>query len=705
MLVIQEPYVDYALLKFTAEPKRKTDRTKNKTEYAHQIAAFDIETTRLTEIDQAFMYIWQFAIEDNIIIVGRTWEQFLHCVSSLRDRLGDLRLVCFVHNLPYEFQFMSAWLEFSNKDVFAVDLRKPVRATWSDAIEFRCSYKLTNLSLDNFTRKYSVEHAKYIKRPTKNKDGSNLTAEQKAIIKRQGVGFNYDKIRYADTPLTHKEWIYCVYDVLGLIEAIRAQMTFFDDNQYTLPLTQTGYPRRYVRENIRPYYNLVSRLYPDFRCFCLLRSAFRGGNTHGSRFYAGQILADVHTVDESSAYPFAQCTKGYPMTSFREIPDHRISYIERLIPRGAAFVMYIRFESIELINPYIPVPYISFAKCEPRRVGPRRLFNGRILSAEWAEMAITDIDYKIICKQYKFTKMEILNLWQSYYGPLPDPIIEANLHFYRNKTRLKGVDGQSVIYMNNKEQLNAIYGMSCTSPIQYDSLYNGGAWVQSTEKTDLQIYDDARRGAFQVYQWGVWTTAHARMALQRGMDIVGPDDFVYTDTDSIKYLGEHDFSAYNNECVELCKKVGAYAEDKNGIVHYMGVFEQEQDYLEFIHQGAKRYAYTKVGKDGKTHLEITVAGVPKKAGAEYLEEHGGLKAFKDQFIFADVDKLGAKYNDNNYGEYITSDGHKINITRNVCLVDTAYTMGLTDNFKDVISLSEKELTVIMQQWRNVSYKP
>lgn len=698
MLVIHEENFDYSTIKFTQEP---VGNYRVKYSYVHEMMAFDIETTKLPEIEESFMYIWNLAIEDNFIITGRTWDSFRHCVEQLTEILGERRAMCWVHNLPFEFVFLSGIFEFRNQDIFAVDRREPVKVLLNKHIELRCSYKLTNMSLDRFTGKYNVEHRKYVKRL--NMD--DMPLEKRELIKRQGVGFDYSKTRYADTPLTHKEWLYVVYDVLGLIEAVRAQMNHFGDTLYSIPLTQTGYPRRTVKSGMQDLKGQIFYMWPEFRCYELLRAAFRGGNTHGSRWYAGEILEGVHSVDESSAYPFAECAKLFPMAPFKHIGDTRRSYVEKLLGRGACFVMLVRLTNIELKNRYTAVPYLSFDKCMPGRIGNRTLFNGRILGADWLEIAITDIDYQIILSQYT-CDVEILELWRSWYGRLPDPIINANLEFYKLKTELKGVQGQELYYMNNKEQLNSLYGMSVQNPIQDETLYNGGDWDLAGELPE-DLYFKARRSAFQLYQWGVWTTANARQALQRGIEIVGEDQFVYCDTDSVKFLGKADFSEYNAECIRACEEIGAYAADRNGEIHYMGVFEQEPDYIKFIHQGAKRYAYTQLDKKGVERLHITVAGVPKAEGARILADAGGLKAFRDGFIFHGTGKLRSIYNDEfdnrverwRPHDYTTSDGHTVHLSRNVTLVETDYRIGLTKDFNSIVDESAQELSDIMKYWR------
>ena len=85
--------------------------------------AFDIETTSFyydnvstyshdneekSREKAAVMYIWQFGI-NGICIIGRYWHEFITLVNeiAIQGNLTETRkLICYVHNLSYEFQFM-----------------------------------------------------------------------------------------------------------------------------------------------------------------------------------------------------------------------------------------------------------------------------------------------------------------------------------------------------------------------------------------------------------------------------------------------------------------------------------------------------------------------------------------------------------------------------------------------------------------------
>ena len=187
-----------------------------------------------------------------------------------------------------------------------------------------------------------------------------------------------------------------------------------------------------------------------------------------------------------------------------------------------------------------------------------------------------------------------------------------------------------------------------------------------------------QKTAFLCYQWGVWVTAHARAALQTGLDLAG-HNAVYCDTDSVKYIGDVDWTDYNNTCIEKCLESGAHATDANGEEHFMGVFEQEST-TDFITLGAKKYAYRY--PDGK--LVITVAGVPKKKGGEELARHGGLEAFRNGFIFTDAGGLESIYNDDPGSRWIQIDGHEWEIGPNIYLKPSTYTLGQTAEYMDLL---------------------
>ena len=230
------------------EPRRRGNQgTRRPLDYLHNLSAFDIETTRDPETEQAWMYIWMWGFEGIGVLLGRTWAEFKDAMEKVREQLNGRTLVVLVHNLSYEFSYLRMVHEWSPEEVFALQPRKVAKARMGDDFEFRCTYIHSNMSLDLWTRKMGVEHAK-----------------------KDGAEFNYLKTRYADTPLTDFELEYCCNDVLGCMEAYRAEMDRDGDLISTIPMTSTGYVRRDVKHAMRPMRKALHNMAPTYRTYVAL---------------------------------------------------------------------------------------------------------------------------------------------------------------------------------------------------------------------------------------------------------------------------------------------------------------------------------------------------------------------------------------------------------------------------------------------------
>ena len=641
--------------------------------------AFDIESTLLDDVQQSIMYIWQWQFGEDVTVIGRTWEEFLNLERRIKDSLpAGHWLVVYVHNLSYEFQFLKGIYSFQPEDIFAISSRKLLKCDMMGVFEFRCSYKLTNMNLKQFTAKMGVKHQKL-----------------------SGDDFNYCVKRYPWTELTEEELEYCTNDVLGLVEAVNALMARDKDTLQTIPLTSTGYVRRNAKKAMRNglHHNFVYSILPDYETYQALREAFRGGNTHANRYYAGDIVENVHSADRSSSYPAVICNCEFPMTTFIPIlpNDLNMGYITRCLTiRHKALLLRIGIKNLKLRDPFWGCPYISRDKCRNIHKAIDTEDNGRILEADYLETTITDIDLKIIMEEYS-GEIIFFQGWYSSYKPLPAPLITEVIKYYRDKTELKGVAGQEIYYDKAKALLNSLYGMMAQDPVKHSVIFQQiGDW-EFDLIPDSEILGRNNSKAFLAYQWGVWVTAHARDALERGIRLVHEtkgSDFVYCDTDSVKYTGLIDWDRINSGIISRCLETGAMAGDPAGIRHYMGVWETEDNketgvaYRYFKTLGAKKYAY--IEKEGEG-VHCTIAGVNKKKGGKELDRHGGLKAFSEGFIFRDAGGTQAVYNDDPAIKTVTIEGHEIKITSNIAILPSEYTLGITGEYERIIKYSKKYL--------------
>lgn len=657
---------------------------KNPRMYKSIICAFDIETTRLEKIDQSIMYIWQMQLGPDCTVIGRTWEQLKALLDKLKEGMEHNEyFVVYVHNLSYEFQFLRAIYRFDATEVFCTKSRRILKCEMFGHFEFRCSYFLTNLSLANFCRRMGTEHQKL-----------------------SGVSFDYSKLRYPWTRMTNKEIQYCVHDVIGLVEAVTIRMEQHGDNLYTIPLTSTGYVRRAAKQAMRGWERKIRAILPDYRTYRLLRSEFRGGDTHANRFLAGQILEDVKSADRSSSYPDVIVNCLFPMTKFEYVEGCDLEKaLELIYKRKRAAIMRVRIYGLRLTDQMNPCPYISRAKCEA--VADGIYDNGRVLSCSVSEMCLTDIDFGIILDEYEFDTIEILDFAHARYGRLPQPLIDLTNKLYKDKTSLKGVAGEEVFYMIAKEWINALYGMFAQDPVKQEIEFTaiGDKPYAMRAEDEEALLLKSNQKAFLAYQWACWVTSWARLRLREGIRLAGVD-FVYCDTDSVKYLGEIDWSEYNAERIAASKENGAFATDPKGNMHYMGVYEMEQGYERFITLGAKKYAYD---QGGATYC--TVSGVMKhdkvdddgnviaRGGGSELKAHGGLEAFIPGFVFTEAGGTEAVYNDDPEPKEIKIGRHVLPITPNVCIKESTYSLGVTEEYEELLESSKE----VFDKFKQVRY--
>ena len=628
---------------------------KSKTEFLNIASAFDIESTsffrhretgKIIDVKQAekipenelrkswekiaIMYAWVFAY-DGHAFTGRTWEEFKQLLEIVRKYydLGKNRfLVCGVHNLAYEFQFFRKLFEWEN--VFAVKERSPVYARTNNGIEFRCTLTLSGYSLA--------------------KVGEHL---QKYPCKKLVGDLDYIKLRHSKTILTDEEWGYIVND--GLIVCAYLQELIEEHKRITyLPLTKTGFVRKYLRhecyytksDHKRDYTGKYKR-YRGIMESCtiesveeykLLKEAFTGAIVHCNTLYSGLLLNDVQSMDETSAYPTQIAIGYFPYGKGRFVMPHSKEELTRFVTKNAC-IMDVTFFNIEKSQMFESL--ISKNKCKDSQLFEED--NGRLIKAKSIRIVITEIDLSVYKKFYKWEKMRIHKMIVYDKKRLPTEFVNAVLDLYADKTRLKGVEGKESEYMHAKENINSCYGACVTDICRDKTEYFDGDWIITPCDIEKEIerYNHSKN-RFLCYQWGVWITSLARRALASAIYEMGTD-YIYSDTDSVKYLNpkkhEKYFEEYNAWMIGQLKKAAAYhgiplekfmPETIKGEKKPLGVWDFDGRYKRFKSLGAKRYAV----EYEDLHHSLTIAGVNKRKAIPYIEEHE-----KDFFDFMHFDYL------------------------------------------------------------------
>ena len=676
-------------------PMGNKRRKKDKRYTMDLYCAFDIETSTvwLDSVREnynvhSFLYSWAFQIEEYTFL-GRYWEEFFEFLHRLQEALlfikkdyfceTEPKLVIWIHNAAYEFAFLSGLYPFRDDEVFFRDVRKPIYFSMFEIFEFRCSYIQTNLSLAMLCKQMGVPD------------------------KLSGQKYDYDKIRFPWTPLTEYEQEYIIRDVESLVQAMKKRVQQNGDNLVTVPLTSTGYVRRECKEALKGRYYDITEMKPDERQYRLLRKAFRGGNTHANKKYAGKIIENVNSYDIVSCYPTQQLTQRFPMKPYKWL-DGRLTLerVFKFIGLDYSVVGLYQFKGLRLKNKHTAIPYISLSRTESlmykeerytdragrertRQVSCVKLDNGRILESEYSEIALTEIDLQIVLQQYVFDEIGIVECMVARKDFLPEEYRNVIQEYYNNKTKLKGDDSDQGIYLytKSKNMLNSVYGMSATDPIHQEIKYNRGYYSRSGYDTmSEEEKEKALKSAPFPYQWGVYTTALSRMQLQKAIDLAGNDRMIYCDTDSIKVKGNVDIRKLNDYYLKKAINAGAYADDRKGCRHYIGLFEQDAHYDRFITQGAKRYAYEHDGK-----LGVTVSGVTKQRNEETgeffaVEELGRLENFQVGMTWEKAGGTMAVYNDLDDFDYTDQEtGRTVRITKNVSIIPTTYKMTYAKDYE------------------------
>lgn len=593
----------------------KEIKTNKKVTYLNIESAFDIETTSYINNGEksAFMYIWMFGLGlGKEIFYGRTWEEFLDLCERLQHYFGlneNRRLVIYVHNLGYEFQFMCKYFNWEN--VFAINERKPIKALCSYGIEFRDSYILSGYSLANTAK--------------------NLTTHK---VRKMEGDLDYSLIRHQSTQLTEKELGYCSNDVEIVLAYINEQIAQYEDIT-KIPLTNTGRVRKYVKDSCyytssnhrksnrgkyQRYRQIMTDLTLDKSTYIQLKRAFMGGYTHSNPNHTGKTLENVSSIDLTSSYPTVMLADKFPMSRAKEL---NITTVEELKKAMSLYCLVFDLKLEGLRNTLKYESYISESKCF-KMVKPV-INNGRVYDAEMIQTTITDVDFNIIEKVYEWDKISIANVRGFVKAYLPKSIIESILNLYQDKTTLKGVEGKEVEYLLSKGMLNSVYGMCVTDVVKDEHVFNGTWGVERVDIDEKIDEYNKSKNRFLFYPWGIWVTAYARRNLWTAILNIG-DDYIYSDTDSIKMLN---FDKHKGYVEKYNKYIGKKLADM--MEHYklnvellapktiqgkakpLGIWEFEGNYSHFKTLGAKRYL---VKENGEFHL--TVAGLSKKNGINHM---------------------------------------------------------------------------------------
>lgn len=574
------------------------ERFKKKA-YFQDIIAFDIETTSYKDGDDKVGIMYAFTMNINHkAYIGRTWEEFLQITEAIVNNntlTDDKRVIIWVHNLAFEFQFIKDFFDW--QEVFASDERKVIYCRTKNGLEFRCSYFLTGTSLARVPQIFGLD------------------------VQKMVGDLDYSLIRHSATPLTEEEKGYIYNDgeiVVKLIEKKVKDETCLQN----LPFTKTSYVRRYVKSvcnKSEKFRDIMKTSTLSSNDYLLCKQAFVGGFTHANRFNSRKVHNNVASYDLTSDYPSQMILNKYPFgKAITEQYDQTKDY--------SIYCAIYTIEMWGVKSNDLGDNIISRSKCG--KCLNAVVDNGRIYSADYLTLVCTDIDLEYIQKFYSFSTINIhsVTYWEKYY--LPIEFVNAVLDLYEKKTTLKGVEERKEEYALSKENLNSTFGMTVTDIAKDLCELAEGEWrtVPCDVEKEIESYNK-KKGRFLFYPWGVWITAYARRTLWNAIIAVGKDDYIYSDTDSVKFKNYEAHKEYfENENALIEKRLKALAskrhielsklfpKDIKGKTRVLGVWDFEGVYEKFKTLGAKRYMVVE-----NDELSLTVSGLNKKIVVPYLK--------------------------------------------------------------------------------------
>lgn len=660
----------------------------------------------------ALLYQWQCAVEnkDDIeVYTGRTLTEFSKFLDRLNDVVTDNIIFgnkqnvdpvykdyilnngkwkrpvvhFYSHNAGFEMQFLRN--RFKIDKVFARNMRKPMkyRIKLSDIdIIFHDTLCLTQKSLGQW-------------------------AEDAQLPVRKLVGdLDYSLVRTPLTPLLGDEksgeLAYCINDVVTMIYGIQQYRQKHGGNLTYIPMTQTGEVRLTCRNNISKKNRkwaekcyMIDHSYSwDF--FNVLLSAFAGGWTHVNQKYSGELQGVSKTGDPvvcwdfASSYPSVMTTMKFPVSEFKEIDEVRLNQLTQISLDDSDY-RYIVVFTVTDVESKLWNTFISSSKCI-NLSDDAIIDNGKVVAASSMTLCLTDADYDIFNKVYDYGTKRINKAYEAEADYLPYEFIDTILKYFENKTSLKGDASKISLYNEAKQFINALYGCAVTKIIIDEIIFNN-KWSKRelTEfdfiskmkiPTDPKKLEKAIEKSFTTYQIGVFIPAFARHRL---WDAIQQFDskIIYCDTDSVKgYFDSADikwFDQYNKYIGDLQMKVAKHynfnvdrfsPKTKKGVAKQLGIFEREDDCVEFKALRAKVYADKFWDSDINDYkIETTIAGLPKESGVKIITEVDKLN--DDLYWSPDLsdkkcanyieDQPTLKWVDYNGVEYISDDQYGIMI--------------------------------------------
>lgn len=578
---------------------------KNRTSVSY--GAFDTETSN--EFDKegkpVFTWVnsWQFAINNRGLVYSyhgrdiRTFVTLLKRISEL-DYGKKLTMRVWVHNLSFDLEHIYQDIRNELKtDIFVTDNHKYLYMTVKGItnIQFMDSFQLMPKSLGKLCIDYDVFHKKQ-------------------------DNYDYKQQIFSDTPLTEEQIKYDMFDVYALLEIIKGYMDAHPNHRYihTIPYTQTGEVRELMKQkflmNEQQNRFTMLNLKPSVEEYKMLLKSFMGGICHCNTNYANKVVyvpdGEIAHLDIKSSYPSSIIRGKYPTKHGIFINPSNVT--KELLNEGL-YVVTIGFKNLKAKHGF---PNLSIHKGTDVK-NDAICDNGKIVSCSQFITTISSVDYLITNKCYTFDSITIFNfLYYPSVGACPSWIRQTVIDLFSVKENTpKGID-----YMIAKQHINGVYGV-CVTNVQRDTLtlLDNCCKLSVEPMTDEELAKVIDKDYNQKYfPYNPWVSAYSRLWLYEGMEKVGFDNVLYTDTDSlfIKCDTKDDYNDLYKKINNLNESIKENSVTVKGLKGYstLGIWDSEDKNIKkfcAIHSKAYCFSYGE-DVDNDVISEMTLCGVVAK---------------------------------------------------------------------------------------------
>lgn len=584
----------------------------------------------------------------------------------------------YVHNLPFDDAFIISHMTVYS--IFAQSTHKPYYVVYAPGVMFLDSAVLAQDTLEGLGKKL-----KYF------------------LVKKAVGDFDYDLLRTPLTVFSEKEKGYVINDTLVLAAWIKEQLKFYNNQISNIPLTMTGIVRRFdrntadakveelkelldddvipnwMKEEVKEYVSYASyepekrtpahkvwkekvekmqakikdqlggndQYHMNLSQYKEVLASYSGGFTHSNPANTDKVLKNVQSWDFTSSYPTRLLSEKFASSDpmpLKDVTDEEM--LKRLSSKTLNDDYFYVFEfSADCIQSKVNFDYFySKSKCTYSSCADS---NGRVMFAYDFKTTMNSIDWVTFSKVYDIQGGHFKNILMFKQDYLPLFIILDTLHFYKQKTELKNVEGREDDYMRGKARLNAgSYGLFVQSPLKDPICYtkeNGWKTIKRDPIAEVKAWKeyDANPNRFVYYPVGTQISSYSKQKLWEGI-LECKDDFIYADTDSLKVLNANKhkpfIDSFNKRITEKIRKtLKHYGLDEylmhpvdiKGKEHQLGVWDPNDGFYSYFKTlGAKRY----IDIDKETGaFQITVAGLSKKAGAKYMLDKTQTQYSTDEF--------------------------------------------------------------------------